>query len=126
MYSLNEVYNEDSIREVEIKEMKTVLGKWRLKNGEVVEIKWDENMLVYYAIIEKNCYYNSQDCLYYSCEGECYRDRRIDKRDDVSKNEYNYSSFVHWDLDELIEEKVEEKVVKRNSNPIFMLDVCTE
>jgi hypothetical protein len=110
--------------------MKTVLGIWKLNNGKEVEIKWDANMLVYYAIVERDYPHASQDCLYYNDKGECYRDKRLSPKynEDISKNESNYNSFKPWDLKELIGEEVEEKVekIKRNSNPILMIDLCTE
>jgi hypothetical protein len=98
-------------------------GKWKTIGGQVVEVKHDEEG--YYIILDRS---GIQDRLYYDEDGRCYRDRKLNPNEniDLTRNSKNSASFLNWDLVELIEEEVEVEVVKRNSNPIFMIDLCTE
>ena len=113
--------------------MKTVVGKWRLNNGREINVERDVegNEEGYCGIIESASLLDFShlvtDCLYYNDKGKCYRDKRlVDSGLDIIKDSSNENDFASWDLKELIEEKVEIVPLKRNSNPIFMLDVFTE
>jgi hypothetical protein len=105
--------------------MKTTKGKWKVRNGKVVEIVHGGEG--YYAIWEwTDINRTIQDKFYYDDDGKCYRDERLNSPNivDCSKTSVSSDIFANWDLVELIEEEVE--VVKRNSNPILMIDLCTE
>ena len=131
--------------------MKIMKGRWKVKNGNVIEMKHDEEG--YYAIVDLNnknvvkinhdedgnyatiglddSSGTRQDRMYYDGEGICYRDRRLNylysgeksQFNDVRRNDGNNFIFDNWNVVECIEEIVPIKV---NSNPIFMLNPCTE
>ncbi len=105
--------------------MEITEGKWRARNNKELDIEFDEEG--YYAIFEwTDIDRTIQEKFYYDEEGRCYRDQRLNSPNigGCSKTPMNSFMFENWDLVELIEEEVE--VVKRNSNPILTLDLCTE
>jgi hypothetical protein len=97
--------------------MKITKGKWRVRNGLMVEIEEDrERCYGHCAIFDRHR-------LYYDDEGRCYRDKKLngDESEDYYRTPESLDNFVNWDL---VEEEIE--VLKRNSNPILTLDLCTE
>jgi hypothetical protein len=106
--------------------MKITKGKWKTRNRKVVEIEKDKEG--YYTIWIWYSFSHSrmiEDKFYYDDEGICYRDKRLNADVlDIKKTSSNSDIFANWDLIELVEEEV--KVLKRNSNPILTLDLCTE
>ena len=104
--------------------MKIEIGKRKVKNGRVVEIQEDKEG--YYAIVDNQKDDGSRkfkDRLRYDNEGRCYKDEQLGGAIilEASRTPENSKVFANWDL---IEEEI--KVLKRNSNPILTLDLCTE
>lgn len=102
--------------------VKTSKGKWRVKNGEVLEIRADD--FGYYA-------HWREDIFYYDLEGRMIRDIRRETNQDICRSSWPEDSvFSNWDLVELVEPKViieviESKPVRRINNAI-LLGLCTE
>jgi hypothetical protein len=105
-------------------------GQWKVRNGEIIDLclyedKGKNGGIQLYdidgiGICETYCVV-SNEYMHYDRNGKCQiqinKERKIVER-------CNSDDLEAWDLMERFEEvKV---VVKRNSNPIFMLDVCTE
>ena len=110
--------------------MKICEGKWKTKGGMVFNIDFGGTGL-YYADISENGHDN---ILYYDKDGKCYGqfvtmgpETHYHQRD--VNTDY---AFKKWDLVEeevvvvVVVEENKEVVHKRNSNPIFMLDLFTE
>ena len=119
--------------------MKIRAGIWRLKNGREVEVKVGGEG--YYSLVWNDAL---DEIHSYNEAGECYRaivtriDSRVDsffdhvkvghemKRDE---SERLMEVLRYWDLDCFLgydSEDSQKEVIKRNSNPILSLDLCTE
>ena len=97
------------------------VGKWKTKGGMVWDIGYKAGD-GYYADISDDSVVNF---LYYNTYGQCYGQfvRRGAEANYYERGIYPDKAFSRWDLAEKVAEEV---VYKRNSNPIFMLDLCTE
>ena len=102
--------------------MKITKGKWKARNGKVIEIQLNNEEGYYYDWVDLE----RKHRLYYDNEGRCYKDKDLkgNSLNDYVRTSTNSSMFANWDLIELVEEEIE--VLKRNSNPILTLDLCTE
>ena len=91
--------------------MKIREGKWETKGGNTIEIIRDGG---FFKVVGINGGIDDQLEMYYDDRGKMIRNSWFVRNVDSAV------VFEPWDIEESIVS------LKRNSNPIFMLDLCTE
>jgi hypothetical protein len=102
-------------------------GRWKVRNGEVIDLclyadseKYDSYCIVSNKDIYLHLYYDK----YGKCQNQIKTGQNQIKTGGGVEQRCNNDDLESWDLIERVNEL--EVVIKRNSNPIFMLDLCTE
>jgi hypothetical protein len=94
-------------------------GRWRLENGnEVILSRHNVHPFILSEIYNNDCYKNVSEmewALFYNEQGQCIQSGTM-KRE-------GGEGFLFWDVKELVEAKVEDKVERVINNAILCLAV---